>query len=135
MQNVFIFTHFFPSSPQGSENLALRLKDSAVTAQQGQAISKAAAGAGAAGGGSSSVGLRPSMFLDEEAYIAAATLAPGADAYTRNKFNQAESDKLASNRDVPDTRHFTWVPESEYARINILTGIYVARTDILLSQK
>ncbi|XP_069980081.1 polypeptide N-acetylgalactosaminyltransferase 2 isoform X3 [Penaeus vannamei] len=92
---------------KGSENLALRLKDSAVTAQQGQAFSKAAAGAGAAGGGSSSVGLRPSMFLDEEAYIAAATLAPGADAYTRNKFNQAESDKLASNRDVPDTRHFT----------------------------
>ncbi|XP_045593722.1 polypeptide N-acetylgalactosaminyltransferase 2 isoform X2 [Procambarus clarkii] len=100
----------------GSENLALRLKDSAVTSQQGSASSRAAAAAAAAvsvggasggGGGGGSLAVVPSLFLDEEGYIAAATLAPGADAYTRNKFNQAESDKLASNRAVPDTRHFT----------------------------
>ncbi|XP_071521371.1 polypeptide N-acetylgalactosaminyltransferase 2-like isoform X2 [Panulirus ornatus] len=103
----------------GSENLALRLKDSAVTSQQGAASPRAAGslGLGAAsgvaggsgvgtGGGGAALGILPSLFLDEEAYIAAATLAPGADAYSRNKFNQAESDKLASNRAVPDTRHF-----------------------------
>lgn len=100
---------------QGSENLALRLKESALTSQQGAASSKAAGGVGVGaasggdgggGGGGAAVGVVPSLFLDEEAYIAAATLAPGADAYSRNKFNQAESDKLASNRAVPDTRHF-----------------------------
>ncbi|XP_050732839.1 polypeptide N-acetylgalactosaminyltransferase 2-like isoform X2 [Eriocheir sinensis] len=89
---------------KGSENLALRLKDSAVTSQ-GASSSRTAAGAseGASAGGA----VVPSLFLDEEAYIAAATLAPGKDAYSRNKFNQAESDKLASNRAIPDTRHFT----------------------------
>nr|XP_053643687.1 polypeptide N-acetylgalactosaminyltransferase 2-like [Cherax quadricarinatus] len=87
---------------KGSENLALRLKDSAVTLQQGAPTAAPSGGGG--GGGGVAV---PSLFLDEEAYIAAATLAPSADAYSRNKFNQAESDKLASNRAVPDTRHFT----------------------------
>ena len=48
-------------------------------------------------------------FLDEGAYIAAATLRPGADAYSRNKFNQAESDRIPSNRPVPDTRNQMWV--------------------------
>ncbi|KAL7632544.1 UNVERIFIED_CONTAM: hypothetical protein RMT77_017111 [Armadillidium vulgare] len=47
------------------------------------------------------------LFLNEEAYVAAATLRPGDDAYSKNKFNQAESDKLPSNRAIPDTRHIT----------------------------
>ena len=54
---------------------------------------------------SSGVLVKASMFLDEEAYVAAATLRPGDDAYSRNKFNQAESDRLPSNRQIPYTRH------------------------------
>ena len=44
-------------------------------------------------------------FLDEAGYIAAATVKPGSDAYARNKFNQVESDRIPSNRAVPDTRN------------------------------
>ena len=44
-------------------------------------------------------------FLDEAGYIAAATVKPGGDAYARNKFNQVESDRIPSNRAVPDTRN------------------------------
>lgn len=55
------------------------------------------------GGGSNNE--RPTEYLDEGAYIAAATIKPGGDAYSKNKFNQAESDRLASNRAVPDTRN------------------------------
>ena len=57
------------------------------------------------GGSSPSEDDKPTEFLDESAYIAAGALKPGADAYSRNKFNQAESDRLASNRGVPDTRN------------------------------
>ena len=49
--------------------------------------------------------LKKNLFIDEEGYIAAATLKPNADAYVKNKFNQMESDKQPSNRLVPDTRH------------------------------
>ena len=45
------------------------------------------------------------QYFDEEAYIAKTRVGPRQDAYQRNKFNQVESDKLQSNRDVPDTRH------------------------------
>lgn len=43
-------------------------------------------------------------YFDETAFIQGNTLQAGEDAYARNKFNQAASDKVASNRDVPDTR-------------------------------
>lgn len=43
-------------------------------------------------------------FFNEAAYIAAGTLGPQEDPYKRNKFNQAASDRLASNREIPDTR-------------------------------
>lgn len=45
------------------------------------------------------------QYFDEEAYIAKTRIGPGQDAYARNKFNQAASDKLKSNRDIPDTRN------------------------------
>ena len=44
-------------------------------------------------------------YFDERAYIQSGGLKPGEDVYGRNKFNQAASDELASNRDVPDTRN------------------------------
>ena len=46
-----------------------------------------------------------SEYFDEATYIAKTQLQPGEDAYRRNKFNQAASDGLTSNRDIPDTRN------------------------------
>jgi len=43
--------------------------------------------------------------FDEKGYIAKTLVGDGGDAYAANKFNQIESDKLASNRPIPDTRH------------------------------
>ena len=45
-------------------------------------------------------------YFDEKQYIWRATLSPLNDVYARNKFNQAASDRLASNRDIPDTRSY-----------------------------
>jgi len=45
------------------------------------------------------------QYFDESAYIAKTKILPGHDAFARNKFNQAASDQLKSNRDIPDTRH------------------------------
>ena len=44
------------------------------------------------------------QYFDERSYIDAKKVQDGEDAYSRNKFNQAASDKLASNRVIPDTR-------------------------------
>ncbi|KAF4518024.1 hypothetical protein B566_EDAN009257 [Ephemera danica] len=44
-------------------------------------------------------------YFDERGYIERGRLHAGEDPYQRNKFNQAESDRLPSNRDIPDTRH------------------------------
>ena len=51
----------------------------------------------------------------------------GEDAYARNKFNQAASDKVASNREVPDTRSGackanTWEEEQFPPTSVIITG-------------
>ncbi|XP_018025197.1 polypeptide N-acetylgalactosaminyltransferase 2 [Hyalella azteca] len=75
-------------------------------------------------------------FLDEKAYIRAATVKPGADAYSRNKFNQAESDRLASNRAIPDTRNamcrsITWDHLSLPATSVIITFHNEARSTLL----
>ena len=43
--------------------------------------------------------------FDIKAYLDKTKVRPGGDAYIRNKFNQVESDKLAVDRDVPDTRN------------------------------
>ncbi|XP_014673817.1 PREDICTED: polypeptide N-acetylgalactosaminyltransferase 2-like [Priapulus caudatus] len=45
------------------------------------------------------------QYFDESGYVEKTKLADGQDSYKRNKFNQVESDKLRSNREIPDTRH------------------------------
>jgi polypeptide N-acetylgalactosaminyltransferase len=45
-------------------------------------------------------------YFNEKEYISKATVAPNGDVYIRNKFNQAASDQIASNRDIPDTRNY-----------------------------
>ncbi|XP_074640534.1 polypeptide N-acetylgalactosaminyltransferase 2-like isoform X2 [Tubulanus polymorphus] len=45
------------------------------------------------------------QYFDEKEYIAKTEVKPGEDAYTKNKFNQAASDAIKSNRPIPDTRH------------------------------
>ena len=44
------------------------------------------------------------QYFDETSYVAGDQLKENEDAYARNQFNQKASDKLKSNRDVPDTR-------------------------------
>ena len=46
-----------------------------------------------------------SGYFSEEHYVARGTLAPGEDAYESNKFNQEASDRLPSNRPIPDYRY------------------------------
>lgn len=44
--------------------------------------------------------------FDAEKYITAKALKEGEDSYSRNKFNQAASDKIKMTRDVPDGRNY-----------------------------
>lgn len=44
-------------------------------------------------------------YFDEGAYISRGKLRIGEDPYIRNRFNQEASDKLPSNREIPDTRN------------------------------
>lgn len=61
------------------------------------------AGAGPLGAG---VGATPpAAYLDARQYVGGGALRPGEDPYRRNRFNQAASDALASDRDIPDTRN------------------------------
>uniref|UniRef100_T1J8L0 Polypeptide N-acetylgalactosaminyltransferase n=1 Tax=Strigamia maritima TaxID=126957 RepID=T1J8L0_STRMM len=46
------------------------------------------------------------QYFDEAKYISRKKLESGEDPYSRNKFNQAASDREASNRNVPDTSHY-----------------------------
>lgn len=43
--------------------------------------------------------------FDDSAYLAAGALGADEDPYEANKFNQAASDRIKSDRAVPDTRH------------------------------
>ncbi|KAG7236032.1 hypothetical protein INR49_001432 [Caranx melampygus] len=49
--------------------------------------------------------------FDQDLYVGATVVRPGQDPYSRNKFNQVESDKLRMDRAVPDTRHDQWNQE------------------------
>lgn len=49
--------------------------------------------------------------FDQDLYVGATVVRPGQDPYSRNKFNQVESDKLRMDRAVPDTRHDQYVSE------------------------
>lgn len=60
----------------------------------------------------------------------------GGDAYAANKFNQVESDKLASNRPIPDTRHgncrnVDWKPDQLKKTSVIITFHNEARSALL----
>lgn len=79
------------------ENAALRLELRTVPAP-GALL--AGAGAGLAGAATP-----PAAYLDARQYVSGGALRPGEDPYRRNRFNQAASDALASDRDVPDTRN------------------------------
>lgn len=43
--------------------------------------------------------------FDEKQYLSGDALKQGEDVYGQNQFNQAISDKVPSDRNVPDTRH------------------------------
>ncbi|XP_046387498.1 polypeptide N-acetylgalactosaminyltransferase 2 [Ischnura elegans] len=63
-------------------------------------------GGGLVSSGASGSPWRSWSYLDERAYVEGGMrLRKGEDPYRRNKFNQVESDKLPSNRDIPDTRN------------------------------
>ena len=97
-------------------NPALRLKDEVIAATLLSASGPSGSGmtGGLTGGGSRSESSANDItesggdiewqYFDERSYIDAKKVLEGEDAYSRNKFNQAESDKLASNRVIPDTR-------------------------------
>lgn len=44
-------------------------------------------------------------YFDEVSYVQRGGLRAGEDPYVRNRFNQEASDRLPSNRDIPDTRN------------------------------
>jgi polypeptide N-acetylgalactosaminyltransferase len=44
-------------------------------------------------------------YFDERGYVERGGLKAGEDPYLRNKFNQKASDKLPSNRAIPDERN------------------------------
>lgn len=74
--------------------------------------------------------------FDEKNYIAKTLVGEGGDAYAANKFNQVESDKLASNRPIPDTRHgncrnVDWKPDQLKKTSVIITFHNEARSALL----
>jgi len=63
------------------------------------------------------------QYFDERAYVDKTKLKPGQDAYARNKFNQAASDQLKSNREIPDSRHTLYVVVQLYIFIVYSFGV------------
>lgn len=52
----------------------------------------------------SNAGVVIENFFDENSYISGGALKSNEDPYGRNKFNQFVSDRIKSNRFIPDTR-------------------------------
>lgn len=93
------------------ENRALRLKEELLSSREISANGVDAFSSASGPDRLAPSGLQPPdltgvdwKYFSESAYITGNTLRAGEDAYARNKFNQAASDKIASNREVPDTR-------------------------------
>lgn len=100
------FLHNNKNSSQ-EENKALRLKDDILINNKDIAVFSSAAASDQLETGSGpppgSAGVHWQYFA-ESSYIAGDRLEAGEDKYARNKFNQEASDKIASNRKIPDTR-------------------------------
>lgn len=92
-----VFYTFSLNDAQKAENRALRLKEDVIRQVAEEHLHSKSGTADAR---------LAWQYFDEKAYVARKRLRVGEDAYGKNRFNQAESDKLASNRDVPDTRHY-----------------------------
>uniref|UniRef100_A0A336LNH0 Polypeptide N-acetylgalactosaminyltransferase n=1 Tax=Culicoides sonorensis TaxID=179676 RepID=A0A336LNH0_CULSO len=99
---IFLILYFIQGG-QKNENRALRLRngitgptlDDVITSQRSNSYHE-----------TSSLSQHPiHYYFDESNYIKHGSLRPGEDPYIRNRFNQEESDKLSSNRGIPDTRH------------------------------
>lgn len=93
------------------ENRALRLKEELLSSREISANGVDAFSSASGPDRLAPSGLQPPdltgvdwKYFSESAYITGNTLRAGEDAYARNKFNQAASDKIASNREVTDTR-------------------------------
>ncbi|XP_059051410.1 polypeptide N-acetylgalactosaminyltransferase 2-like [Achroia grisella] len=92
----FLFYYMQPDSTQSKEeNIALRLikQHPEEEVESSPASPEDAYGTGSTG----------RTYFDEGGYVAGG--AKDADPYVRNRFNQAASDTLHSNRAIPDTRN------------------------------
>ncbi|KAG7306296.1 hypothetical protein JYU34_008896 [Plutella xylostella] len=96
---LFYYMHSDSETVSKEENVALRLikqhpeseeTESSPQTQEYGTLGTAASGRGVA-------------YFDEAAYVAGG--AKDIDPYVRNRFNQAASDALPSNRAIPDTRN------------------------------
>ncbi|XP_018331841.1 polypeptide N-acetylgalactosaminyltransferase 2 [Agrilus planipennis] len=100
-----IVFYFQSSGNSKNENKALRLKDGATVSPfnddtgQGPGVPLALQSL------ETTDGRLSWNYFDETSYISKGALRSGEDPYVRNRFNQEASDKLPSNRDIPDTRN------------------------------
>ncbi|XP_063221351.1 polypeptide N-acetylgalactosaminyltransferase 2 [Bacillus rossius redtenbacheri] len=112
---MFVIVYYLQVSRDGKvpeENRALRLKASAGPPPDATAPGPGQDAAAAPPPGPAS---QPQLaepdprvtwnYFDERGYVGRGGLRAGEDPYARNRFNQQASDRLPSNRDIPDERH------------------------------